>query len=202
MQLTRLVLASRNQGKIEELQPLLAPLGIELISQADLGIESVAETGLTFVENALIKARHVCERSGLPALADDSGLAVDALNGAPGIYSARIAGENANDEQKVAALLQQMQGISADNRQGSYHCAIVLMRYTHDPIPIIVEGHLNGMVLEASCGVQGFGFDPVFYLPEQQCTVAQLSLEQKNKISHRAKAVDKLLVRLSELKSQ
>lgn len=195
--LRRLVLASRNQGKIDELQPMLLPLGIELISQADLGIESVEETGLTFVENALIKARHVCERSGLPALADDSGLSVDALNGAPGIYSARIAGQGASDAQMVQTLLQQMQHIPSGSRQGCYHCAIVLMRHPLDPIPLITEGHWQGIVLEEPNGVEGFGFDPVFYLPEHQCTVAQLSMIQKNKLSHRAKAVAKLLTLLA-----
>ena len=196
LNISRLVLASGNQGKIEEFQPLLAPLGIELISQADLGIESAEETGLSFVENALIKARHACTLSGLPALADDSGLSVEALQGAPGIYSARIAGPGASDAEKVRALLQQMQNIPPDSRQGCYHCAIVLMRHPLDPIPIIAEGHLNGIVLEEENGVAGFGFDPVFYLPEHQCTVAQLSMMQKNKISHRAQAVSKLLVQL------
>lgn len=194
--LSRLVLASRNQGKIDELQPLLAPLGIELISQADLGIASVEETGLTFVENALLKARYVSEQSGLPALADDSGLSVDALNGAPGIYSARIAGNDASDSEKVQVLLQQMQAVAKDFRQGCYHCAIVLMRHPLDPVPLIAEGHLEGLVLEAPQGAEGFGFDPVFYLPEHQCTVAQLSAAQKNKISHRAQAVSKLLMQL------
>jgi XTP/dITP diphosphohydrolase len=196
MALTRLVLASNNQGKIEEFQPLLAPLGIELISQATLGIESVEETGLSFIENALIKARHACAHSGLPALADDSGLSVAALNGAPGIYSARIAGSNASDDEKVQALLQQMQSVSSDKRQGRYHCAIVLMQHPLDPIPLIAEGHLEGIILEQPCGVSGFGFDPLFYLPAQKRTVAQLSMSEKNKISHRALAVAKLLTSL------
>ncbi len=191
--LTRLVLASGNQGKIEELQPLLAPLGIELISQVALGIESVEETGLSFIENALIKARHACAHSGLPSLADDSGLSVEALKGAPGIYSARIAGSGASDDEKVQALLQQMRAVSGDERQGYYHCALVLMQHPLDPIPLIAEGHLGGLILEAPCGVSGFGFDPIFYLPEQKCTMAQLSLLQKNKLSHRAVAVSKLL---------
>lgn len=193
IRLSRLVLASNNQGKIEEFQPLLAPLGIELISQSALGIESVEETGLSFVENALIKARHACIRSGLPALADDSGLSVAALNGAPGIYSARIAGNNASDTEKVQALLEQMQSIPRDQRQGCYHCAIVLMQHPLDPIPVIAEGHWEGIILEEPCGVSGFGFDPVFYLPTRKCTVAQLSMSEKNKISHRAVAVQTLL---------
>ncbi len=191
--LSRLVLASNNQGKIEEFQPLLAPLGIELISQASLGIESVEETGLSFVENALIKARHACLHSGLPALADDSGLSVAALNGAPGIYSARIAGANAGDAEKVQALLQQMKRVPSDQRQGCYHCTIALMQHPLDPIPLIAEGNLEGAILEEPSGLSGFGFDPVFYLPIQKCTVAQLSLSEKNKISHRALAVAKLL---------
>ncbi|MCD6045546.1 MAG: rdgB [Gammaproteobacteria bacterium] len=195
--LSRLVLASNNQGKIEEFQPLLAPLGIELISQAALGIESVEETGLSFIENALIKARHACAHSGLPTLADDSGLSVAALNGAPGIYSARIAGSNATDDEKVQALLQQMQSVDREQRQGCYHCAIVLMQHPLDPIPLIAEGRLEGTVLEEPCGTSGFGFDPVFYLPAQKCTVAQLSLLEKNKISHRALAVAKLLNHLT-----
>lgn len=195
--LSRLVLASNNQGKIEEFQPLLAPLGIELISQASLGIESVEETGLSFIENALIKARHACVRSGLPALADDSGLSVAALNGGPGIYSARIAGVAASDEEKVQALLQQMEAVPNGKRQGCYHCAIVLMQHPLDPIPIIAEGHLEGIILEQPSGVGGFGFDPLFYLSPQKCTVAQLSLSEKNKISHRAVAVAKLLNLLS-----
>lgn len=194
---SRLVLASNNQGKIEEFQPLLAPLGIELISQSSLGIKSVEETGLSFIENAIIKARHACAHSGLPALADDSGLSVAALNGAPGIYSARIAGSHASDEEKVQALLQQMQAVPSDMRQGCYHCAIVLMQHPLDPVPLIAEGQLDGIILEEPCGVSGFGFDPVFYLPTQKCTVAQLSMSEKNKMSHRAVAVAKLLVSLN-----
>ncbi len=195
--LTRLVLASRNEGKIVELQPLLEPLGIELISQASLDIESVPETGLTFIENAIIKARHASLRSGLPALGDDSGLSVAGLQGAPGIYSARIAGETATDAEKIAALLKMMEHLSEEQRHAHYHCSMALMLSADDPAPLIVEGQWSGRVLTRSSGEQGFGFDPVFYIPDQKCTVAQLPLTLKNTLSHRAKAVQQLLMHLS-----
>lgn len=186
------VLATLSKGKIAELTALLAP--IQCISQAELSIPEVAETGLSFVENALIKARHASRLSIYPALADDSGLVVDALNGRPGIYSARFAGDKASDNANIQKLLQSMTEIEA--RQAFFYCAIALVRYPEDPTPILATGRLDGVILTAPRGISGFGYDPVFWIPDKQRTLAELSSQEKNQISHRAQALRTLLEKL------
>ncbi len=185
------VLATLSQGKIAELTTLLAP--IQCIAQAELRIPEVAETGLSFIENALIKARHASRLSIYPALADDSGLVVDALNGRPGIYSARFAGDKASDAANIQKLLQSMIDIEADTRQAYFYCAIALVRDPEDPTPILATGRLDGVILTAPRGQSGFGYDPVFWIPEQGKTLAELSSQEKNRISHRAQALQSLL---------
>lgn len=187
------VLASHNAGKLREFQQLLAGLGLQLRNQADFHLPSVAETGLTFVENALIKARYASEASGLPALADDSGLAVHALQGAPGIYSARYAGEDANDAANNQKLVQQLQGVPWEQRGAEYVCALVYLRHPLDPTPIICQGRWQGVITETPAGTAGFGYDPYFYVPSHQCTSAQLPAGVKNALSHRGKAMAQLL---------
>ena len=186
-----LILATSNQAKITELQALLAP--IHGIPQAALQISSPLETGLSFIENAILKARHACHLSQKPALADDSGLVVNALDGQPGIYSARFAGEQANDADNIALLLKKMQAIPAHQRHAYFYCAIALVRSETDPAPLIATGHCHGMIQHQCSGDQGFGYDPIFYLPEHQSTMAQLPLAIKNRISHRAIALQQLL---------
>lgn len=183
----QIVLASHNQGKIRELSLLLADLGIEVLSQADFAIADVAETGLSFVENAIIKARHAAKLSGLPALADDSGLCVDALLGAPAIYSARYAGEHGNDAANMARLLAEMADKSC--RRARFVCVLAFCRHADDPTPIIAQGQWWGEIALEAQGEGGFGYDPVFYLPELGKTAAQLSAVEKNQMSHRAKAL-------------
>jgi XTP/dITP diphosphohydrolase len=190
MRMKTLVLATHSRGKIAELTALLAP--IACIPQSDLHISEAAETGLTFVENALIKARHASHHSNYPALADDSGLVVDALNGRPGIYSARFAGSNATDAENIQKLLTVMQDLGTDNRHAYFYCATVLVRYPDDPTPIVTFGRLDGIIVQQSQGDQGFGYDPIFFLPKYGKTLAQLALQEKNKFSHRAQALEKL----------
>lgn len=197
----KIVLASSNAGKLNELQQLLQPLGAQLISQATLAIEDAEETGLTFIENAIIKARHASEQSGLPAIADDSGLAVDALAGAPGIYSARYAGVDGDREQRDQAnnhkLLTQLQSVPDAQRSAQFHCVLVYLRHAADPVPIVCHGRWHGRILHTPAGEGGFGYDPLFYVPDLQCSSAQLSAAQKNQISHRARAMQMLLQQLT-----
>lgn len=185
-----LVLATSSRGKIAELTALLAP--IHCIPQDALQIPEVAETGLSFVENALIKARHASRLSIYPALADDSGLVVDALQGQPGIYSARYAGEKASDAANIRKLLENMSDVEAEARQAYFYCAIALVRYPDDPTPIIATGRLDGVILMSPQGQAGFGYDPVFWLPNQRKTLAEITIEEKNQISHRAQALQSL----------
>jgi XTP/dITP diphosphohydrolase len=189
----QLVLASGNKGKLLELQSILKPLAMDIVTQTELGIDSVPETGLTLVENAIIKARHAAEQSGLPALADDSGIAVDALNGQPGIYSARYAGEQASDSDNVEKLLTALKDVAPDKRQAQFHCVIVYMRHAQDPTPLICHGSWQGQILSSKQGDNGFGYDPVFYLKEQDCSAAELDRDTKNRLSHRGKALRQLL---------
>jgi XTP/dITP diphosphohydrolase len=182
-----LILATHNPGKIAELRAVLAP--IHCISQHELGIENVEETGLSFIENAIIKARHASKISNKPALADDSGLVVKALDGQPGIYSARFSGEGATDKENVQKLLEQLSDIEDEKRQAYFYCAIALVKFANDPTPIVVTGQLNGYISQAPQGDKGFGYDPVFYLPDHQCTLAQLPAGTKNLISHRGMAL-------------
>ncbi len=183
----KIVLASANKKKCAEIQAFFADLPVQLINQSEFNIASIEETGSTFVENALIKARHATLLSGLPALADDSGLVVDCLNGAPGVHSARYAGEGANDADLVEKLIQEMQQCS--NRNARFHCVLVLLQNHNDPVPLICHGVWEGSILSSGRGVQGFGYDPVFYVPTHNCSAAELSLAEKNQLSHRSQAM-------------
>jgi len=195
----RIVLASSNPGKLHEFNALFADSGCEVIAQASLGIDDVEETGLTFVENALLKARHAAQVSGLPALADDSGLCVEALKGAPGLYSARYAGGHGDSAANNAKLLQALDGMPPDQRRAFFMCALVLLRHAADPTPLIVEGRWHGRVLEAPRGPGGFGYDPLFLPDGQTQSAAELDPALKNRLSHRGQAMAKLQARLAEL---
>jgi XTP/dITP diphosphohydrolase len=188
----RLVLASSNRGKLAELQPLLADAGFELVTQGELGVSDAVEDGLSFVENALIKARHACRATGLPALADDSGLVVDALDGAPGLMSARYAGVHGDAAGNNRKLLAALQGLPASKRSARFVAVLVLLRHAEDPLPLVAQGVWEGRVLEAPRGDQGFGYDPVFFDPVLGRGAAELEPELKNRISHRGQALAKL----------
>ena len=194
----RLVLASGNPGKLRELAAILADLGYDLHPQSEFGVESVPETGTTFVENAIIKARHAAAQTGLPALADDSGLEVDALDGAPGVYSARFAGADADDAANNALLVQKLRATPVERRGARYRAVIVLMRHAGDPSPLICEGSWEGVIQLEPSGDGGFGYDPYFYLPELGCTSAELSAEDKNRRSHRGQALADLIRKLPD----
>ncbi|MCH9770773.1 MAG: RdgB/HAM1 family non-canonical purine NTP pyrophosphatase [Gammaproteobacteria bacterium] len=194
----KVILASGNRGKIAELKSLLTTVNLDLHSQAEFNITSVEETGLTFIENALIKARHAAKKTHLPALADDSGLCVDALNAAPGIYSARYAGENANDQDRIEKLLHEMNQTDISERSASFYCALVFLQSADDPAPLIGYGRWPGRILTAPQGNQGFGYDPIFYVPEHNCSAAELEPHIKNKISHRGRAMQMLLEALQQ----
>lgn len=194
----RVVLASNNKGKLREFGELLAGLHLEVIPQAQLNVPDADETGLTFVENAIIKARHAAQLTGLPALADDSGIEVDALNGAPGIYSARFSGKGATDAANNDKLLDLLANTSDNQRTARYQCVIVFMRHALDPTPIICQGTWEGKILRAPQGSGGFGYDPIFYVPTHRCSGAELDPVEKNRISHRGKALRALLAALRE----
>ncbi len=191
----KIILASNNKGKIREFSTMLKGI-FEVISMGDRGVEEVPETGLTFVENALIKARNASEQSGLPALADDSGIVVDALEGKPGIYSARYAGNHGDDEANTQKLLDEMQSVPDGKRTGRFWCAIVFVEHANDPTPIIIQRGWEGEILHEKVGENGFGYDPIFYVPTYKKASAELSPEQKNNISHRGKALQALLLEL------
>ena len=193
----KLVLASNNAKKMKELNALLAPLGFEVIPQGALGIPEAEEPHCTFVENALAKARHAAQLSGLPALADDSGLCVEALGGAPGVYSARYGGEPKSDARNNEKLLVELAGQA--NRRAHFACVLVLVRTADDPQPIIAEGNWSGEILTALRGAEGFGYDPLFYVPAYNQTAAELDAAVKNQCSHRAQAMQQLIARLSTL---
>ncbi len=184
--MSQLVLASGNPGKLREFQQLLAGCGYEVVPQSQFALESAEETGLSFVENAILKARHACAATGLPALSDDSGIEVDALNGEPGIYSARFAGEGASNEQNNTYLLERLRDVPDAARTARYQCVLVYMRHAKDPTPLICQGSWEGRILTAPIGDGGFGYDPLFYVPTHHCSAAQLSKEEKGRISHRA----------------
>ncbi len=191
----KLVLASNNPGKLREFQHMLSPLGIEVLTQAELGISEAEEPHVTFIENALAKARHVSRLSGLPALADDSGICVAALHGAPGVYSARYAGDNPkSDQRNNEKLLHEMLGVT--DRRAHYYCVLVLMRFADDPQPIIAEGEWHGEIAHIEQGSGGFGYDPLFWLPELGKMSAEFTPDEKHEISHRGKAMRILLQRL------
>jgi len=193
----KLVLASGNAGKLKELQAMLADLPLQIVPQRELGVDDVPETGLTFVENALIKARHACAVTGLPALADDSGLIVDALDGAPGLYSARYAGSPTDDAANNAKLLDALSDVPTERRSARFYAVIVLLRHANDPQPLICEGSWEGRIIDAPRGSHGFGYNPVFLDEELGLTAAEMLPEQKNARSHRAIALRLLLQRLS-----
>lgn len=187
--MNRLVLASGNAGKLREFAHLLAPLKIDVIPQSELDVPEAAETGLSFVENAIIKARNACAYSGLPAIADDSGIEVDALHGAPGIYSSRYAGVNASDQNNLNALLKALENVPENERNARYQCVLVFMRHADDPTPLICQASWQGSILDQPVGDGGFGYDPIFWVAETDCSAAELSDEQKHAISHRGKAM-------------
>jgi XTP/dITP diphosphohydrolase len=195
--MTKIVLASGNQGKLREFSAMFtehfSDAGVELIPQTELGVSDADETGLSFVENAIIKARHACEVTGLPALADDSGIEVDALQGAPGIYSARYS--NDGDQGNNAKLLKELTGVPEEKRTARFQCVLVYMRHAKDPTPQVFQGSWEGKILSEPSGSEGFGYDPVFFVPSENCSAADLSKEQKNKISHRGQAIQQLLRR-------
>ncbi|MEE2730299.1 MAG: XTP/dITP diphosphatase [Pseudomonadota bacterium] len=188
-----IVVATGNQGKLREINQVLNPFGLQARGQGDFQIEEVEETGLTFVENALLKARNASRVTGKPALADDSGLEVDALLGAPGIYSARYAGADASDAANVAKLLQALQGVPREQRLARFQCVMVYLRHADDPVPLICQGTWEGYIDEQPSGSNGFGYDPVFVVPAHQCTAAQLPPDIKNQLSHRGQALQQLM---------
>ncbi len=194
----QLVLASGNPGKLRELSVILDDLGYQLHAQSEFDVDEVPETGTTFVENAIIKARHAAAITGLPALADDSGIEVDALDGAPGVYSARFSGANADDAANNALLVEKLAAVPPEQRSARYRAVIVFMRHAGDPSPLICEGSWEGMIQLEPVGDGGFGYDPYFYLPDQGCTSAQLSADEKNRLSHRGAALQELKRKLVE----
>ena len=196
MSAQRWVLASSNAGKIAEMNAMLAPLNIEVVPQSTYGVSDAVEDGVAFVDNALIKARHASAATGLPAIADDSGLAVDALGGAPGIYSARYAGEHGNDAANNAKLLADMADVSESQRGAAFHCCLVATRAADDPVPLIAHGIWRGTLLQAARGVGGFGYDPLFWVAAEQASAGELSPARKNAISHRGLAMQQLIDQL------
>ena len=189
----KVVLATGNPGKVRELADLLGTFGLDIVAQTDLGVESAEETGLTFIENAILKARHAAKITGLPAIADDSGLAVDALGGAPGIYSARYAGEDASDRQNLEKLLTALEQVPDEQRQAQFHCVLVYLRHAEDPTPLVFHGSWEGVITRTAAGEGGFGYDPIFSVPALGKTAAELTKDEKRALSHRGKALKLLL---------
>jgi len=185
----KFVLASNNKGKLREFNDMFSSMSITVLPQADFDIEEIEETGLSFVENAILKARNAALHSGLPAIADDSGIEVDALKGAPGIYSARYAGADASDAENLNKLLQALEGVPTEKRTARFQCLLVYIRHENDPTPVICQGTWEGKILEAPQGENGFGYDPAFFVPDYNCSSAELTREVKNSLSHRAKAL-------------
>lgn len=192
-----IVLATGNKGKVAEMENLLSDFGFSVTAQTELNVDSVPETGTTFIENAIIKARHAAKVTGLPAIADDSGLEVDALRGAPGIYSSRFAGEDGNDQANIEKLLHELKGVPQEERSARFHCVLVYMRHAEDPTPIICHGTWEGRITTEADGKNGFGYDPVFWALDKGCTSAKLAPEVKKQISHRGKALQKLFAEFS-----
>ena len=191
-----IILASSNPGKLREFAQILATFKFEVVPQSQFDVPDVPETGLSFVENALIKARNAAQHTNLPAMSDDSGIEVDVLNGAPGIYSARFAGLQANDADNNKLLLEKLREIPASQRTARYHCVIVYMHHANDPMPLICQGSWEGQIIQESRGNNGFGYDPFFYVPTHNCTAAELSPDVKNNLSHRGQALRALQVAL------
>ncbi|AQP36971.1 XTP/dITP diphosphatase [Vibrio anguillarum] len=197
----KIVLATGNQGKVREMADLLVDFGFDVVAQTELNVPEAEETGTTFIENAIIKARHAAKITGLPAIADDSGLEVDYLQGAPGIYSARYAGENASDQQNLEKLLAAMEGVPDEQRTARFHCVLVFMRHENDPTPLVCHGTWQGRILHQAHGSNGFGYDPIFFVPEDNCASAELLPARKKQLSHRGKALKMLFKTLSEQNS-
>ena len=198
----QIVLASGNAKKVAELQSLLGELNMTVTPQSKLGVTDAEETGTTFVENAIIKARHAAAITGLPAIADDSGLTVAALGGRPGVYSARFAGENATDQQNLELLLTRLQNTPTEQRQATFWCVLVYMRHADDPTPLICSGSWHGDITTTARGEQGFGYDPIFWVSEAGKTAAELSAAEKNRLSHRGKALRQLQDQLQALSQE
>ncbi len=192
----RIVLATGNQGKVLEMSRLLSGLGLDIVPQSEFDVPEADETGLTFIENAIIKARNAAHYTGLPAIADDSGIEVDALQGAPGIYSSRYAGGGATDEMNREKLLSNLHSVKEAERTARFQCVIVYMQHENDPTPLVCQSSWEGRILFESLGSGGFGYDPVFYVPTHNCTSAELPKDEKNCISHRGQALQKLLTAL------
>ena len=189
----KVVLASGNPGKVREIGEMLKALDIEVVPQSEFDVPEAEETGTTFVENAIIKARNAAQYTGLPAIADDSGIEVDALNGAPGVYSARYSGPGATDRSNNDKMLAELSGVEGPARSARYQAILVYMSHAGDPTPLISQGSWEGLILEQPRGENGFGYDPIFYVPEYDCSSAELSPELKNQLSHRGKALRKLV---------
>ena len=189
----KVVLATGNAGKVRELASLLSDFGLDIVAQTELGVDSAEETGLTFIENAILKARHAAKATGLPAIADDSGLAVDVLGGAPGIYSARYSGEEATDQKNLQKLLETLKDVPDAQRQARFHCVLVYLRHAEDPTPLVCLGSWPGVITREPAGTGGFGYDPIFYYPEFKTTLANVSEEKKYSVSHRGVALEKFL---------
>ncbi len=194
----KVVLATGNAGKVREFTSLLADQGIEIVAQNELGVVAPEETGLTFIENALLKARAASEQTGLPAIADDSGIAIDALKGEPGIYSARFAGVDASDQDNIDLVLERLKGVDPGQRDAQFHCVLVYLSHAKDPTPIICHGVWAGTITETQQGSEGFGYDPIFWLSDRQCTAAELTTTEKNAVSHRGQATRELVEKLVE----
>jgi len=194
----KVVLASGNAGKLREFFRILGNAGFEVVPQSDYNVTDVPETGLTFVENAIIKARNASQQTGLPALADDSGIEVDALNGRPGIYSARYSGEG--DDANNQKLLDEMKGVADDRRTARFRCCIVYMRHAEDPSPLIADASWEGTIMHELSGANGFGYDPLFFVPTHGTSSAELSADEKNAISHRGKALQQMLQLMKDAK--
>lgn len=193
-----IVLASSNPGKVREINQLLAGLDLQVRPQSEFGVIDAEETGLTFVENAILKARNAAQHTGMPAIADDSGLEVDALAGAPGIYSARFAGEGASDQENLEKLLVELEAVPAEQRTARFQCLMVFMRHAGDPTPLLCQGTWEGRILFEARGDNGFGYDPVFHVPTHDCSSAELPAKIKNSLSHRGQALRQLVAALGE----
>jgi XTP/dITP diphosphohydrolase len=194
--MTEIILASSNAGKVREINQLLEQLHFTVRPQNEFSVVDAEETGLTFVENAILKARNATAHTGRPAIADDSGLEVDALDGAPGIYSARYAGVGATDQANLEKLLRDLEGVPEANRTARFQCLLVYLRHANDPTPLICQGTWEGRILFEPCGSNGFGYDPVFYVPTHHCASAELDPAVKNSLSHRGQALRQLVVAL------
>jgi XTP/dITP diphosphohydrolase len=190
----RIVLATNNVGKLNEIRNIFSGVDIDIVAQSEFATPEAIENGLTFVENAIIKARNAAAHTGLPALSDDSGIEVDILNGEPGIHSARYAGD---DESNIARLLRELDGVPDGRRTARFQCVMVYLRHANDPVPVITQGAWEGKILHTVQGDGGFGYDPIFFVPERGCSAAQLSAEDKNSLSHRGKALRQMLAFLS-----